>query len=592
MDALAPIVDSVVRGNELDVTYDLTHVRSATTPLVVISSPGRVNPATGFIFHAQYVHALPNAKGTIHIPVGQLQGDGVYGIGIGTRPDPNGGTDVSDFAYAHVLRALHNVEANAPLVSTASETPGHFAEIPTAGSFTVAWDVSNIPGATGALIELSAPAPNALFLYNTFNNPGGTVRDDNGVDFGSVYSTSVVGQRGSIVLDPKRIGMVAAFNHVVRVIPLAGMTPAGEAGGVSTVAYDGVAPLDGGTVDQGFAINSTGNDGYLTSWQVTPQSTFLASAETFAQSTSAAKLTESASTEDYFSTNSGVWGSDIGIVGTEDLTIAGRPPSASTYRLMSPVSANAFTAPWQPPALNDGVSRIVQTAPNADNTTAFVLSGDPAGFGTAPYQVFTSNLVANTFGPTYNITAALPASSGPFALSLAQNTAKQTGLVGFADFSTECGPPALASISLTNGQIATFSGIGSGFPLDAVIDSTTNKSAYQTSCDNGLNIIDLSTHAGMHVTMPGDIGLFNAIDPVRHLILSEMVGGDSQPGNNNQMSAVYVYDENGNLLKKLEHFNLYVTGLPVNANDLQLNFKTRTGYIFGPLAAQLQPFSY
>jgi hypothetical protein len=45
-------------------------------------------------------------------------------------------------------------------------------------------------------------------------------------------------------------------------------------------------------------------------------------------------------------------------------------------------------------------------------------------------------------------------------------------------------------------------------------------------------------------------------------------------------------------VKKLETFNLYDTGLPVNANDLQLNFKTRTGYIFGPLGAQIQPFSY
>ena len=591
MGVLAPSVEGVVRSNRLAVSYDLSGVRNATTPLIFVSSPGRVNPATGFIFHPQYVHALSSLKGTIYVPVENLQGDGVYGITIGTRPDPNGGTDVSDFAYTHVLRALNNVHANAPLVSSGSSTPGHFVEIPTTGSFTVNWDVSNISGANGALIEVSAPGPNGLFLYDTFNNPGGSIRDNNGVDFGSVYSTTVGGQRGSIVLDPKRIGMVAAFDHTVRVIPLAGLQPAGEGGDVSTVAYDGVVPLDGGTVDQGFAINSKGNDGYLTSEQITPQNTFLASIQTLTQSTSAVKLTESSSTADYFSTNSGLWG-NIGIVGTEDLTIKGRPPTASTYRLMNPVTANAFSAPWQPPALNDGVSRIVQTAPNSDNTTALVLTGDPAGFGTAPYQVSTSNLAANTFGPTYNITAALPPSAGPFALSLVQDTATQTGLVGFADFTTECGPPALASINLTNGHIATFSGIGIGFPLDAAIDTSTHKTAYQTSCDSGLNVIDMSTHAGIHVTMPGQIGLFNAVDPVHHLIAAEMVAGDSPPGNNNQMSAVYIYDENGNLIKKLEHFNLYITGLPVNANDLQLNFNTRTGFIFGPLASQIQPFSY
>lgn len=76
----------------------------------------------------------------------------------------------------------------------------------------------------------------------------------------------------------------------------------------------------------------------------------------------------------------------------------------------------------------------------------------------------------------------------------------------------------------------------------------------------------MSTHAG-------------SSDPLHHLVAAEMVGGDSPPGNNNEMSAVYIYNEHGGLVKKLETFNLYVTGLPVNANDMQLNFISRTGYI-------------
>lgn len=591
-DALAPVVDGVVRGNRLSVTYDLTGVRNVSAPLVVVSSPGRVNPSTGFIFHPQYVAPLSGLKGTVQIPVDKLQGDGVYGIAIGTHPDPNGGTDVSDFAYTHVLRALDNAAATAPLLSYASSTPGHFVEIPTTGSFTVSWDVSNISGANGALIEVSAPGPNAAFLYNTFNNPGGTIRDNNGVDAGSVYAATVYGRRGSVVLDAKRIGMVATFQHAIRVIPLEGGVPAGEGGAISTVAYDGVVPLDGGNVGDGFAVNSTGDDGYLTSQQVTAEQTFLSSIETFTQSTSLAKLTASSSTNVYFSTNSGEWAGDIGIAGTEDLTVPGLPASANTYRLLNPVAGNAFTAAWQPPALNDGVSQLVQTAPNAANDIALLLTGDPAGFGTSPYQIVTSNLAANTFGPTYNITAALPPSANPFALSLAQDTSTQTGLIGFADFSTECGSPALATIDLTNGHLTEFAGVGSGFPLDAVIDSTTHLAAYQTSCDQNLNVLNVSTHAGFSVTMPGQIGLFNAADPVNHLIAAEMVAGDSPPGNNNQMSAVYIFNEHGGLIKKLETFNLYVTGLPVNANDLQLNFAKRRGYIFGPLADQLEPFSY
>ncbi|HKU67513.1 MAG TPA: S8 family serine peptidase, partial [Candidatus Baltobacteraceae bacterium] len=371
MDALAPVVDPVVRSNTLAVTYDLTHVRNVGSPLIVISSPGRINPATGFLFHPQYVSALPNLKGTVYVPVDKLPGDGIYGVGIGTRPDPNGGVDVSDFAYTHVLRALHDVQANAPLLSAGAYQPaGHFLEIPLTGSVSVHWDVSNIPGANGAIVEVSAPAPNSMFLFNTFNNPGGTVRDNNGVDAGSVYATTVFGSSGSIVLDAKRIGMIPTFNHVIRIIPLAGAAAAGEGSAVSTVAYDGIAPLDGGMVTQGFSINSTGDDGFLTSWQITPQPALLTSIETFTQSTATARMTESASTADYLNTNSGIWGGDIGIVGTEDLTIKGRPPSATTYRLMNPVAGNAFTGSWQPPVLTDGVSRIVQTAPNAANSTA------------------------------------------------------------------------------------------------------------------------------------------------------------------------------------------------------------------------------
>ena len=591
-NALAPNVGSVERGDRIAVAYDLTSVRNVTRPLVIVSSPGRLNPSTGFFFHPLYVEPLPNLKGTVYVPVRRLQGDGVYGVTIGLRNDPNGGVDVSDFAYTHVLGTAHDVHAAAPLLGTESTPPGHMLEIPYRGTFTVSWDVSDVPGANGARLEFSAPGPTGTGNLNPVNNPGGTIRDANGVDAGSVYYATVAGRRGTVRLNGATIGLVPTMNHVVRIIPLAGSEPAGEGSPVSTILMDGVVPADGGTLENGYAINPNADDGFLTSASIA-NGVYTASVETFKQSTAAVAVTTSSPADAFVTTGSSVWDGDIGIVGTVDLSISGRPPSATTYRLMSPVANNALGASWQPPALNDGVSQIVQTAPNAANSTALVLSGDPLGSSPAiPYQVFTSNLGTNTFGPSYNINAALPQAPGTFATSLAQDSSTKTGYVGLANFNTSCGPPTFASVDLNSGNVSAFNPTtGAGFPLDLAIDPTTHIGAYQTQCDGNLNIVDLTTHAVTTVPLPGNAGLYNAIDPVHHLIAVEMAAGGTA-GDNNAISSVYIYDEAGHLLKTLERFNFYGTGLTVNANNLQLNPKTRTGYMFGPNANQLEPFNY
>jgi len=591
--ALAPNVAAVNRGDSIAVTYDLTNVRDVTTPLIVVSAPGRINPATGPIFHALYAEPLPNRKGTVYVPVRRLQGDGIYGVALGLRNDPNGGTDVTDFAYVHVLGAKQNLHASAPLLGDARATPSHNLEIPYRGSFTLTWDVTDVPGATGARLEISAPGPTALWNLSPFNNPGGTVRDANNLDHGSVYYETVAGRHGTVTLNGATVGLVPTMNHVVRIIPLAGNEPAGEASPVSTISMDGVVPVDGGILENGFAINPNADDGFLTSAHIT-NGVYGASVQTFKQSTAAVDVTASTSTNGFETTGSNVWGDDIGIVGTIDLSISGSPPSATTYRLMTPVEHNALGAPWQPPVLNDGVSRIVQTAPNFGTSTALVLSGDPLGSSPQiPYQVFTSNLSTNTFGPTYNINAALPQAPGTFALSLGEDSSTNTGYVGFANFSTNCGAPAFASVDLAKGKIEAFSAaVGDGFPLDLAIDSTSHKGVYQTPCDDHLNIMDLRTHAIVRSPLPGNSGLYNAVDPVHHLVAVEVASDGNSGRDNNSISVVYIYDENGALVKTLELFNFYGTGLNLNANNLQLNPKTRTGYIFGPSANQIEPFNY
>lgn len=590
-NAAAPSVSGTVRGERIAVNYDLTKVRSVTRPLVVVSAPGRVNPATGFLFRAQYIAPLPNLKGTVYVPVRELAGDGVYGVALGLRNDPNGGVDVSDFAYTHVLRAAHDAHANAPLLSKDSTAPGHSIEIPYHGSFTVSWDVSNISGANGAGLEISAPSPTGFFNYNPVNNPGGTQRDNNGVDSGSVYYSTVSGARGSVTLKADSVGLVPTMNHVVRVIPLSGNEPAGEASGVSTVAYDGVLPADGGILENGYGINTTGDDGYLTSAHVS-NGVYGASVETFKQSTGAVAVTASSATDSYGTSGSSVYGGDIAIVRDENLFVPSHPTSATTYRLMTPVISNALGALWQPPALNDGVSQLVQTAPNPGDGSILALSGDPIGSSPGiPYQVFMSDLATNTFGPAYNVDAALPV-AGSFVSSLAEDTSTKTGYVGFANFATACGPPAFAAVDLATGKIGVFNGAGQGFPLDLAIDSVSHVAAYQTECDLNVHVMDLKTQTAVSALSPAGTGLYNAVDPLNQLIAAEGVGSSTDGGNNNQMSSVEIYDEHGRFVKELTRFNFYNIGLTLNASNLQLNPKTRTGFMFGPLAAQLEPFKY
>jgi len=50
----APLVPAVVSGPTIPVTYDLRGVRNVSNPTLLVSEPGRLNPATGFIYRPLY----------------------------------------------------------------------------------------------------------------------------------------------------------------------------------------------------------------------------------------------------------------------------------------------------------------------------------------------------------------------------------------------------------------------------------------------------------------------------------------------------------------------------------------------------------
>ncbi len=246
---LAPVVPSVVTGTTIPVQYDISGARTGGgQPRIVVSEPGHVDPDQIF-YRTIYSRFLTGSKGTVEVPVSALQGGGIYGIAIAfgdislnsSAPLPL----LSDFAFTRVASTTAG-RPNAPLLSIEGSVPGHFLEIPYKGSFQVHYDVRNVPGANGAHLEISSPGQNLWGSINTFNNPNGTVRDDNEHDTGSVYFEPLPGTAGTVTLGGLRANLDPTFDEVVRVLPTNGGRPVGEASDVSTIMMDGIVPADGG----------------------------------------------------------------------------------------------------------------------------------------------------------------------------------------------------------------------------------------------------------------------------------------------------------------------------------------------------------
>ena len=120
----------------------------------------------------------------------------------------------------------------------------HSLEVGYGAPLRVSWDVRDVPGADGAMLEISAAGPTATGNQNPFNNPNGTVRDANGTDTGSVYFAPLHGSHATVTLSPGQVGLLPT-TYVVRVLPTRNCWVVGEASEVSTVSRDGVRPTGG-----------------------------------------------------------------------------------------------------------------------------------------------------------------------------------------------------------------------------------------------------------------------------------------------------------------------------------------------------------
>jgi hypothetical protein len=588
---LAPLVPAVVNGATIPVTYDLTGLRNVSNPTLLVSEPGRINPATGSIYRALYSVPLTTLTGTVHIPVTALQGGGIYGINILFGAINNSPLD-SDFAYTRVSPAGSS-RPPAPLLSQNGSNPGHFLEVPYGGSFQLSWDVSGTENADGATLEVSAPGPGAFNDENPFNNPNGTLRDQNGADTGSVAFVALRGVNGTVTLDAKALGLVPTLNHVVRVVPTrsgegengAHRAAAGEAGEVSTITMDGVLAADGGFANNGFGVDQHGNRGFLTSDQQMATGAVLTSLETFDQSTNAiVKTVASQQNQLYFTNGWGIWGGSVGLFGLSDLIT-----SASSYNLLSPATGTVGPA-WTPPSANTLV--IQEGAANQANDRAVFLSYDTTASANAGWRLLTSNVTQNTFGPLIDLTPTVATMGLPVFAGIGQNTSTNQAATPVGDFLNFCAPPTIVAADLGSGALSSFSGVTSGFPYGMAVDSVTNKAVVPTICDSLAGIYDLGAKTGIIVHPKGATNLYPAIDQTRGLIVMDQVVAPDFGVNNNATSSAVVMDEGGNVLATLERFFFFNSFLTIGANNLQLNPATRTAWTLGPGQQQLAPFSY
>jgi hypothetical protein len=581
----APIVDPVVHGSTLHVAYYIHNLTGATSPTLVVSQPGRVEPATGLFFRPSFTVTLTSPSGTIDVPVSALGGAGIYGVGIQEAPGGWASTNLSAFAFTRIA-PTGDTQPAVPLVAASGSSFGHFAELPDGGSLQVGYDVRNVSGADGAAVEISAPGPTAFNSLNTFSNPNGSLRDANGHDNGSVVYRTVSGSHGVVTLSGN-FGLDPTVNHVLRVLATRHGVVTGEASGVSTVTMDGVRPSDGGSVAAGYGVNADGTDGFVTANQLTATGATLGSVESFRQSGNQITHVVRSSRDEYLTLSGGCAGQFAGDAGLyEDFDPV---TGDDNFRILDPVAAGTDAAnTWVPPA-NLGTVICGASQQNAADTAILsAISGS-----TAKFLVSTSQIAKGTFTDPIDLTPALDPNALSIPGGIGQDSAANEAIVPMVDAFSPTAPGRIVVAHLGTGQVTEFPAVNTFFADSVAVDSKTHEALIPST--NTFGLYDLAQQTGASLTFGGSSYQHPAADPAHGEFLVQEVAPPDFFGttpNNNAMSAVDVMDENGNLLKRIEQFSFFNIFLLDMGSYLQVSPATSTGYTLGPGGAQLAPFQY
>jgi hypothetical protein len=633
--ALAPIVPPVVSASMIPVTYDFRSYprQLLSAPTLNISMPGNASHQLSEIgLYPYYSVPLSAQTGTVNVPVSALPGTGTYTIWIdfqsGTSTFPS---DISDLAFTRVDAGT--ARPPAPLLSLGpGSLPVHTLDVPYKTKFIVSYDVSHVPGASGAIVELAAPPPSAFYpipslydAFNTFRDPNGNAIDDDGVFTGSLYHVTTNGVSGSVTIDPTAAAIPATATVNVRVLPTNGGTPIAEGGDSSTIKYHGIESALGGPLDALF-LNPNGSDGYMGEFgDIGPLQANLTvyTIEPFA-------LSSGNSGVSLAFTNSGnanypIVQNDVGItVDTVDYQ------TLNYYRAV-PLAAG-FEPFTFPPGSLPATAIVAAAAGNSSPSRSAYIAFDIA---TGSFLVTRGDIATgNNFSEPIDITAFLEGAL-PFddaTQTLAYDPSADRAYVLVEDDSVACNAqsPQLVTIDFSAGTATTRSlpidgGDTETYGYQMAIDPTTHMAAIATSCEyqqgandafrSQLSLVDLSSGGlsrvfehtlGVEQTVHGFNGMIGGasavigMDPVNHLVLQRSMYCPNIVGlfDGNARPCLNLYDESGRLTKTVP--NLFPAGFQDPRTVFNgANGSARTGVAMGQqpgssfvLSYDVQPYGY
>lgn len=341
----------------------------------------------------------------------------------------------------------------------------------------------------------------------------------------------------------------------------------------------------------GFDIDQNGHDGLLASWGGND-----ISLQTF--DTLSAKITKTFGVitgkkvqkgDDYVM--DGIFAGDAGLVDFQKAGIPGQTPTKDLYHLVNPVTHEKLNGTWVPPLK---LFNITQWAENQSTTTAVVFGYQREGSDTTSLVV--SDVAKGTFGKV------IPLNLNDFSLAtepqLAQDTVKNRAIMASSPDGGAAGgpPPVIWIVDLKSGKMTHFGGAscpglaGCGSANGIAYDSKTGIACTTTEIDGGVEFYDVAKKTGFNESLPNDAGQFGAggfvaNDPVNGLFLVAQPHSSTGPG-----SSIQVYDENGTFVESVNGFGFSVSS--VIQGRIAIDPSSRTGWVNGPNADQLQEFSY
>jgi hypothetical protein len=279
----------------------------------------------------------------------------------------------------------------------------------------------------------------------------------------------------------------------------------------------------------------------------------------------------------------GVVDHSIGLVEHQHTVGFGR--LQSTFQVVNPLEANAFTGSWAAPGRDAnevwGMSRNQGTPVNAFQV--FDLRD-------SLLYVFGSKVATSSSGPVPQLTS----TPGVIGLDTKTNTAYLSE--GPSGRGNELDPPSIQKVDLTTGRITTFGGVGSGTVQGLAVDSADNIACTTTYEDSSVEFYDLAAQTGFGEVLPGCAspacsGFDVEFDPVNKLFLVAQPVSSQVPN----LSTIYVYDAWGTLMETLNGFNFYTQRFDILPVHIAIHPSDRSGFVdftdpFGTSA--LQSFTY